>query len=236
MSVAAAAIAAGAIVWGVRMMHWPIEVVRIDSAVVHTDRERLQEKVTPYARAGFFELDLAALRDALIELPWVRDARLRRVWPNRLRVAVVEHEVAATWNDRALLSRDGVVFSPQRISGFEVPALQGPDGQGAAMLERLRAFEAALSAIEPEVRALTQDERRAWRLRLDNGVRLRLGRDGVAARLKRFAAVWPRTLHRHADAVSAVDLRYPNGLAVSWRDEAPEGATAAVAHEGANDV
>jgi len=231
----AAILAAGA-VWTWRTLHWPIEVVRIDSAVAHADRERLKETMTRHTRAGFFGVDLAALRRALVELPWVRDASLRRVWPDQLRVEVVEHEVAATWNGDALLSERGVVFEPVSVTGHAVPALEGPQGRAAAMLERLRAYESRLARIDLSVRAVEQDARRAWRLRLDNGVTLRLGRDEVMARLERFVAVWPRALRPRADAMAAVDLRYTNGLAVSWSGEAPEGATAATADEGADDV
>ncbi len=236
LAVAVAASLAGAAVWTWRTLHWPIEVVRIDSAVVNADRQRLRQTVSRHARAGFFGVDLAELRVALVDLPWVREASLRRVWPDQLRVEIVEHEVAATWNGDALLSVRGAVFTPDAVTGYGVPALEGPQNLGPAMLERLRAIESRLAGVGLAVRALEQDARRAWRLRLDNDVVLRLGRDDVMTRLERFVAVWPRALRQRADAVAAVDLRYTNGLAVSWSGEVPEGAAAATADQGADDV
>ena len=76
--------------------------------------------------------------------------------------------------------------------------------------------------------------RHAWRLRLNNGLVVELGREAsqdapatqstqatgpssplpVAERLSRFAAVYPQTLGRLKRRLDYVDLRYPNGFAL----------------------
>lgn len=219
--VLAGVVAAG---WWLRSVHWPIHDVRVDGAVAHADREQLKSLMAQHARAGFFGVDLEALRADLRALPWVRDASLRRIWPDTLDVSIREHAVAAHWNEGALLSRRGVAFEPAESVDADVPALVGPAGHGAAMLERLRAFNGQLAPLGLEIAALRQNERRDWQLELDNGVVLRLGRTEVDARLARFVAVWPRALASDAGRIAGVDLRYPNGFAVAWRDEASDGA------------
>ncbi len=220
-AVVAAVVAAG---WWLRSVHWPIQEVRVDGAVAHADREQLKSVMRRHAQAGFFGADLEALRAELQTLPWVRDAALRRVWPDTLDVTIREHAVAAHWNGEALLSARGVAFEPPEPVSFEVPDLVGPPGHGATMLERLRAFAAELEPLGLEIAALRQNERRDWRLELRNGVLLRLGRDEMDARLARFVAIWPRALASDAGRIASVDLRYPNGFAVGWRDQAPERA------------
>lgn len=225
-ALAAVVAIAGVVAFGgwLRSMHWPIHDVRVDGTVAHADREQLKTVMARHARAGFFGVDLEALRAELQGLPWVRDAALRRIWPDTLDVTIREHAVAAHWNEGALLSRRGVAFEPPVAHDAQVPRLTGPAGQGTAMLERLRAFRAELEPLDLEVAALHQDERRDWQLELTNGVRLRLGRNDVDARLARFVAVWPRALANDAGRVARVDLRYPNGFAVAWREGAAEPA------------
>lgn len=218
IGVLALAMLAGGLVSWVRAVDWPIEVVRIDGAVRHSDRERMKSIMARHAEAGFAAMDLSALRRELVELPWVREASLRRVWPDTLRVEVREHEPVAVWNDDALVSDEGAVFRPDAFSGDDLARLSGPTGQGSAMLERLRAFEQRLAPLDLEIAALDQDARRAWRLTLANGIVLRLGRDRVAERLARFRAVWSGVLEPRAERIAAVDLRYTNGFAVAWRD------------------
>lgn len=214
---------AGGLAWWARAVDWPIDVVRIDGAVRHTDRERMKSIMARHAEAGFAAMDLGALRRELVELPWVREASLRRVWPDTLRVEVHEHDPVAVWNEEALVSDEGVVFRPSEFDPDDLARLRGPSGQGGEMLERLRAFEERLAPIDLEISGVEQDARRAWRLTLDNGIVLRLGRDRVEERLGRFRAVWSGVLKPRAERIAAVDLRYTNGFAVAWRDgEKPE--------------
>lgn len=223
IGVVAIAMLAGGVVWWARSIDWPIDVVRIDGPVRHTDRERLKSIVARHAASGFAAMDLSALRGELVELPWVRDASLRRIWPDTLRVEVREHEPVAVWNEDALVSDAGTVFRPSEFGADDLAHLAGPQGQGSAMLERLRAFEQRLAPLDLAIARLEQDARRAWRLTLGNGIVLRLGRDRVEERLTRFRAVWSGVLKPRAERIAAVDLRYTNGFAVAWRDgEKPE--------------
>lgn len=222
-----AALAAAGAAWWWQQARWPVDAVHIDGRLAHADRERMKAVIARHARAGFLALDLGALRHDLLALDWVRAASLRRVWPDTLRVDVREHEPAATWNGDALVSARGAVFDPGAAVIEGLPALSGPEGHGAGMLERLHAFSRRLAPLGLTVAAVHQDARRSWRLRLDNGVELRLGRERIDARLARFAAVWPGVLAPEAGRIAAVDLRYPNGFAVAWREagatDSPEG-------------
>ncbi len=56
-------------------------------------------------------------------------------------------------------------------------------------------------------------QRRAWRVHLDDGMVLELGREQVASRLARFLAAYPRTLAPLNRRIDYVDLRYANGFA-----------------------
>lgn len=225
--VLALALAGAAAAWWWQQAHWPVAAVRIDGPVAHVDREDMKAVIARHTRAGFFALDLGALRQDLLALEWVRAASLRRVWPDTLRVEVREHEPAATWNGDALVSTRGAVFDPGAAAIEGLPALTGPEGQGGAMLERLDGFARRLAPLDLEPAALHQDARRSWRLELANGIELRLGRERVDARLARFVAVWPGVLAPQAERIAAVDLRYPNGFTIAWREAAatdsPEG-------------
>lgn len=206
--------------WAARDVELPITVVRIDGAMAHTPAESVERVVTRHtSRSGFFRIDLDALKDDLEALPWLRNASLRRVWPDTLDVVVEEHRAAARWNEDALISARGVVFRPGQLPAEPgVPVLSGPSGHGPDMLQRLAALDKRLGSLQLAVNGLHQDARRSWRIELDNAVVLRLGRGDIDARLDRFVAVWPAVLAREADRIEAVDLRYPNGFAVAWHE------------------
>lgn len=209
--------------WALRSAHWPISVVRIDGELARTGPEPVERIVSRHtAGAGFFSLDLAALRADLEQLPWLHTVSLRRIWPDTLDVEIDEHVAVARWNDAALISDEGTVFRPPQLPARELPELAGPEGQGSDMLQRLRELDHRLRPLDLAVRGLFQDERRAWRIELDNDIVLRLGRGDVDVRLQRFMAVWPVVLVRQSERIETVDLRYPNGFAVAWREETGE--------------
>ena len=47
-----------------------------------------------------------------------------------------------------------------------------------------------------------------------------IGRDQISEKIRRFNLVWAAGLNKYVKNIAAVDLRYPNGLAVAWRETA----------------
>jgi len=161
-------------------------------------------------RGGFFSLDLDAARQAFETLPWVRDASVRRVWPDRLVVTLREHVPAAAWNDLALLNVHGEVFAAKPWPGL--PRVLAPEGSELEVARRYGEFTRLLG--EPwRIQTIRVDARNAWQLEFANGLNLDLGQELQHERLRRFVLFYP-----HAAAqlgrVERVDMRYPNGFAV----------------------
>ena len=60
------------------------------------------------------------------------------------------------------------------------------------------------------------DERGAWKIELESGQQIRIGRRNVDQRLDRLFRVVAPILAAEFDRVSHVDLRYTNGFSVGW--------------------
>ena len=76
-----------------------LRVVRIDAApgteLRHVSAVLLDQSVRQRLRGNFFTVDLDAVRAGFEQVPWVRRAMVRRVWPDRLEVAIEEHRPLA---------------------------------------------------------------------------------------------------------------------------------------------
>ena len=57
----------------------------------------------------------------------------------------------------------------------------------------------------------------AWQVETSNGIQLILGRNKVGEKIRRLVVVWETDLNQQSSKIKAIDLRYPNGLAVSWK-------------------
>ena len=202
----------------------PIKSVRIEGHFTHVSAAELQQKLTAVAAGNFLSVNVEAIRHAAQTLPWVRTVTVRRVWPDTVRVEVTEQIAIAHWSETGtdtgavqgsgLLNNSGELFTPERTSFPDgLPEIRGPRGTYSALLAHYYAMNQALLPLKLRVTRLTQDERRAFHLQLDNGAELALGRADSYTRLMRFVRAWP-ALQARGLPVVAVDLRYSNGFAV----------------------
>ncbi len=197
----------------------PVGAVRVEGEFQYLSRARLEQVITGQLQEGFFLVDLDSVREAVASLPWVKAVTVRRVWPDRLHVRVVERRVAARWDGGGLVDEDGEPFSPaQQHLPEDLPVLAGPEGSQVLLLGSYREFSRWLAPLSP-VRHASMDARRSWRLELADGTRLVLGRQPAEARLRRFARVFPAVQADQGSRAEQVDLRYPNGFAVRWSEK-----------------
>lgn len=163
-------------------------------------------------RGNFFTVDLDEVRDAFEKLPWVREARISRFWPDTLLVELVEHAPLARWNDKSVLSNEGFVIRA-RADG-NLPSLSGFDGSGEEVARAYHRFSKTLVPLGMRIRELSLSERRAWRLRTEDGLVIAIGRVDPDTRLERFSGLYPRAVEMLGAPPSYVDLRYADGFAV----------------------
>lgn len=152
---------------------------------------------------------LATVREAAKRVPWVREAAVRRQFPDAIEITFTAHEAFARWNDNQLVSPAGEVFNAEDAA--KLPRLRGPEGSGAAVIAEYRSLVPALAPVGSPIAELRLSARGAWQVLLESGLVLELGRADTAARVQRLAAAWPQVAARAAESRYA-DLRYPNGF------------------------
>jgi cell division protein FtsQ len=201
---------------------WPVRQIVVKAEFRHVDAAEVRAAVQPLLGAGFFAVRPDALRSAAAALPWVERAEVRKRWPDTVELVVHERRAFARWGERRLVSRSGALFDVAGASGLEaLPRLDGPDERVGEVLAFHAQARAELAGSGLAIAALALSPRGGWRLELDSGVAIELGRDKAAARLRRFLDVWPRLAGSHAEPPLAIDLRYENGFAVRWAPAAP---------------
>jgi cell division protein FtsQ len=204
----------------------PIRVVQLSAPLRHVARTELEEALSGRLRGHFFNLSVEGVREALERLPWVRRARVRRVWPDRLVIELEEQQPAARWGDSSneWVNLQGEVFAAfwpmaEKSGNSVLPRLKGPPGTSALLLRRYGESVDMLARISLSPVALTLSARQALEMDLDNGMTLRLGREqnrsSTRERLRRFIEFYPYVVANRTPPPRVVDLRYPNGFALS---------------------
>lgn len=177
--------------------------------------------------------DVDDIQQEIMRLPWVKQASVRKQWPDRLIVHLVEYQPCYVWNDVFLLDEDGTIFSvpKDRLTSEELPKLSGPIGKEKLILETFNQLEIISKRLSNRnlmlrIEEATADARNAWQLVVklcvtgfcvDNqDITLKLGREKTVERYERFIRFFNDIQARlpENEKLVEVDLRYENGISV----------------------
>ncbi|RZL58189.1 MAG: FtsQ-type POTRA domain-containing protein [Variovorax sp.] len=223
---AAMLLAAGAW-WVLRQPFFPIAAIKVDGEVTHNTAATLRANVAPQLEGNFFTVDLARARHAFESVPWVRKAVVRREFPNKLHATLTEQVPVAHWGDDAgsrLVNGFGEVFDANVAEvDKDLPRLDGPDDQAGQVLGMYRVLVPIFAPHALEIEELRLSSRGSWRVLLDTGATIELGRgrgEQVAARATQFLKTVKQVAAQYGRTVASVegaDLRHNEGYALRLR-------------------
>jgi cell division protein FtsQ len=192
------------------------EVVFV-SPLIHVDSNKLRKISLPFIGGSFFKTNIFELKKRLSHLPWVSQVTVLRIWPNGLSVCIKEQEAVAQLSEDSLLNKNLEIFTvPQESVPAYLPKFKGPAGQLQVMWQNYKAIERILRPIGLHVVYLEVSERQSWRLKLNNGLTLIIGRAEGLDHLSRFVGVYRQIVASHnLGSIDYIDLRYSNGMALS---------------------
>jgi len=216
-----------ALMWLIRQPVFTIRSVKVEGEVMRNSVSTIRANAMPQLAGNYFTLDLAKGQRAFEAVPWVRQAIVQRVWPNRLAVKLEEHRPAALWSqtsperdgDDQLVNQQGEVFQANLgdVEDEALPTLQGPEGSSPEMLAMYRKLVPVFERLEMHIDTLDLSGRGSWRAEFDSGAEVELGRgsdDEVVARTERFAATVTQVIERYQRPLLYADLRHNEGYAL----------------------
>lgn len=213
----------GVVHYAVHLPVFALRTMQLEAAPQRVEASRIEAVARTELRGNFFTVDLEHVRAAFEQLPWVRKVSVRRQFPWRLEVSMEEQVALAQWNGKELVNTYGEVFAAEiGESEKALPKFFGQRENSAEVTRMYAEFGKQLAPLKQQVTQISLSPRRAWQLKLDNGMVLELGREQAQERLARFVAVYPYSLGSMQRKINYVDLRYRNGFAAYF----PGGAVA----------
>jgi cell division protein FtsQ len=187
----------------------------------HMSREEIFATAGVTGHSSLLFLDVADARARLRTNPWIADATVQKLYPDRLQIAVTERAAFALWQKDGrigVIADDGTVLEPYLSRHFvSLPLFVGT---GAAT--RAKDFQAVIDRypdIRDQLRAAVLVSERRWNLRLKNGIDIELPEDGIAQALDRLVAL-DRDKKLLSRDITLVDLRLSDRVTVRQSDAA----------------
>jgi cell division protein FtsQ len=186
-------------------------------------REEILTTAGVTGRASLLFLDADAARAKLMSNPWIGDAAVLKLYPDRLQITVTERQAFALWQKDgrvSVIAADGTVLEPF-VEGryIGLPVVIGKGAESAA--KDFLAIVDRYPDIRPMVRASILVAERRWTLRLVNGIDVRLPETGVDAALDRLVGL-DRDKKLMTRDVMMIDLRLPDRVTVRLSDAAAQ--------------
>jgi cell division protein FtsQ len=226
----------GLIRWVVRLPVFNLRAIQVEGDVSRNSVASLRANALPRLHGSFLSLNLKDGRAAFEAVPWVRHARLQRIWPMRLKVNLEEHRATAYWEartegadsateasaERALVNSFGEVFQANLgdVEDEDLPVLAGPANTAGAMLQMWRALSPAAERLSESIDRLDLSGRGSWRATLGSGAVVELGRGSeadVVERFGRFTHSITQVTATYRSPLLSADLRHADGYAVKLR-------------------
>ncbi|KES16581.1 FtsQ-type POTRA domain-containing protein [Gilliamella apicola] len=177
--------------------------------------------------------DVVDIQQEIMRFPWVKQASVRKQWPDRLIVYVEDYKPAYYWNDLFFLDEEGNVFSvpSDRITDLKLSRLYGPEGKAKSVLENYSKLEnlskkLANNQLALQINATISDERNSLQLMVtrciagvcdeNQEIKLVLGNKHIEERYEQFIKLFPEIQSRTPvdERITVADLRYENGISV----------------------
>ena len=197
----------------------PIRTIQLSGTFRYIDQQEVESAVQPAIGEGFFSLDINRVQQTLGDKPWVESISIRRIWPDRLDIAIVEKRPVARWDDSHLLSDKAVVYRARTKAFAELPLVYTAGNNPGQMLDLYYRLAGRFAALNETLVVVRKDSRGALDMQLANGLKIKVGRSDIERKIARFMVIYrAHILPRQAD-IQALDLRYSNGFAVAWKEE-----------------
>ncbi len=198
----------------------PIKAVKVEGEYRYLSTKTLEKLVAENVNGGFFTLDVEKIRRAVTKAPWVREATVRKLWPDTLYVKIKEQNAVVRWGKSGFLNHKGELFKPEDTTFPKgLITLKGPEGTEHLVFEKYKTLMGLLSANGRSVAWVELNERRGWRFKVNYGPTVILGRKNVDERLWKYVKKVEGLLGKGLEQVAQVDLRYTNGFTVRKQDE-----------------
>jgi cell division protein FtsQ len=193
-------------------------------------REEILTTAGVTGRASLLFLDADAARTRLMANPWIGDAAVLKLYPDRLQITVTERQAFAIWQKDgrvSVIAADGTVLEPfveRRYVGLPLVVGNGAERSAKDFLAIIDQYP----DIRSQLRASILVAERRWNLRLANGIDVRLPETDVVAALDRLVALDHDKKLLSRD-ITMVDLRLPDRVSVRLSDAAAQARDEALA-------
>jgi len=196
----------------------PIDSINVNGDLKRVSTKSIENNTKNLLKKGILSFSASDVKQKLETLDWVQSVEIIRVWPNKIDIRIMEESLLGIWNNDLILNSSGKLYVVDKRSvPSNIPQLNGPKGSERDVMNLFIKIDTLLTGRGLYLEAITLDARGSWSFRIKPKIEIKLGKTEINKKLERFFLALDQSLLAKINKVSYIDLRYSEGLAVSWK-------------------
>lgn len=196
-----------------------INEVQVEGSFLLLSKSETTAMIAGLVSGTFIDLDIASLKEKLEQNPWIDVVTVAREWPDKLIVRVAEQQPIARWGEKGFINMRADIIEVEKTTKIQsLPYLNGDDRFAKEVMQQYLRMSKLLQSHDLALSSVSLDATLAWDITLNEDMKVRLGRDRILQKLQYLVNAKNSVLKNDFTKVKAIDMRYPSGFAVAWKE------------------
>lgn len=168
----------------------------------------------------FFTTDLQSIVKASKEVSWLDEVRVTRDWQQGIVVQALPKQPVAKFGSERFVDAKGEVFTPldkSQLADGHWTTLQGNPSQAKPIMQQMQQVNSWFEPLNLTVEDMILTPRMTWLIRFNTGLRVIVDGENTAQKLMTLSQLLQTELNSRLNEMQVLDLRYKNGMAISWK-------------------
>lgn len=200
------------------------DIVVQPTGLTQAERQSLANLLKQQQTDTFFATDLSAITKASEQLSWLDEVRVTRDWRQGIVVQALPKQPVARFGSERFVDAKGEVFTPleeRRLADEHWTTLQGDPSQAKSIMQQMQQVNSWFAPLNLTVEDMILTPRMTWLIRFDTGLRVVVDGENTTQKLMMLSQLLQTELHPRLNEMQVLDLRYKNGMAISWKVPTP---------------
>lgn len=186
----------------------------IEGEIYHVTPVQLTYIAQNRLHGTFFTLDIAGLKSAFQEIPWVRQVSVKRHFPHTIIVNVDEYKAIARIGDDDMLAENGEVFDGADDDN-NLPVFYVAASKSGLALEKYNQIQTVLTRHNDSLSKLWMGSPLITRFLTRNNLQVEICSATFADSLNRLDKYWGK-LYQINPKLNSINLCYMNAIAINF--------------------
>ena len=200
-------------------IYFQISDIRLGQKSLNVNEAEIFKVAEKYLKnKSFFNINLDYLKNSIEKVAWVKNAYIRRSYPNEVIIFIEEYTPVAVWNNDSYISENGYIFSANKIEK-KLPKISSYSNRNIIIFEYFSLISDGIlnNKINEKILQIKENEIRSLTLLLESNIAVKFGSQNIKERIAIFFKAYKTLNSSDLKKIRYIDMRYSNGFSIGWK-------------------